>query len=117
MKKLFAGILTAALVLSAGTMNAFAAGHGCHYNYTDANGDGVCDFANENCAFVDDIGDGICDLVHTACGFIDENEDGVCDHCGLGYEESCHGGAACRPAATVRAGHHGRGRGCGRRCR
>ena len=114
MKKLFAGILTAVLVLSAGSMNALAAGHGCHF--TDANGDGVCDFANESCSFVDEDGDGFCDLAHTACRFIDENGDGVCDHCGKTCEESCHGSVVRRPAGT-RAGHHGRGHGCGRRCR
>lgn len=115
MKKLLIGILAAALLTGAGAGTAFAAGHGCHF--TDANGDGVCDnYASGTCAFVDENGDGFCDLAHTVCGFVDENEDGICDHCGRDYEESCHGSGVCQ-GTGIRAGHHGRGRGCGRRCR
>lgn len=52
MRKLFSGLLAAALVLSLGTTSAFACHHGgcvnyveadCGVNYVDADGDGVCD--------------------------------------------------------------------------
>lgn len=45
MRKLFSGLLAAALVLSLATTGAFACHHGgCGgVNYVDADGDGVCD--------------------------------------------------------------------------
>ena len=64
MKKLFAGVLAAALALSVLTASAFAAPGA---NYVDADGDGVCDLlaaggggcGNQN--YVDNNGDGVCD--------------------------------------------------------
>ena len=45
MKKVFAGILSAAIVLSMCATAAFAAGPGCGRYFVDADGDGICDNA------------------------------------------------------------------------
>lgn len=94
MRKLFSGLLAAALVLSLGTTSAFACHHGgcvnyveagCGVNYVDADGDGICD----NCG-------------GTGCGvnYVDADGDGVCDNYASGWGRGC-----------------GRGRGHGRHCR
>ena len=110
MKKVFAGILTAALVLSIGTTSAFMANsepeetsstnvdRAIACNYTDTDGDGICDnrdtTSGTNCNgtgknFVDADGDGICDNRGTASGtncnstgknFVDADGDGICDN-------------------------------------
>ena len=43
MKKLSAILLAATLTLTIGTTAAFAAGHGSHIHYVDANQDNICD--------------------------------------------------------------------------
>lgn len=43
LKRTWAGVLLAAVVLAAGTTGVFAAGLGGGKNYTDANQDGICD--------------------------------------------------------------------------
>ena len=59
MKKLFAGVLAAALALSVLTASAFAAPGA---NYVDADGDGVCDYFGQGGRYyVDADGDGVCD--------------------------------------------------------
>lgn len=95
MKKVFLGVLTAALVLSLGTTSAFACYHGgcgsyagspCGVNFVDADGDGICD----NCS-------------GAGCGvnYVDADGDGVCDnYAAAGQGRGC-----------------GRGRGRGRHCR
>ena len=45
MKMTFAGVFMAVVVLVIGVTSAFAAGPGAKKNFTDANGDGVCDRA------------------------------------------------------------------------
>ena len=65
MKKIIAGILAAALVLSVGIVSAFAAGPDTGRNFVDADNDGVCDLMGSNCAYVDADGDGVC----VNCGF------------------------------------------------
>ncbi len=62
MKKAAAGILTAAVILSAGATSALAAGHGRGRNFTDTNGDGICDHAASSCRYEDENQDGVCDL-------------------------------------------------------
>lgn len=71
MKKIIAGILAAALVLSVGIVSAFAAGPDTGRNFVDADNDGVCDLMRSNCAYVDADGDGICGNYGTGagCGF------------------------------------------------
>ena len=54
MKKVFAGLLAAAMVFSAGTTMVSAAGRGIKRNYIDADGDGVCESCGI-CGYIDDI--------------------------------------------------------------
>ena len=90
MKKLFAGVLFAALfTVSAATV--FAGGHGGHHgngagyyssscNYTggcaqgrchaDADNDGICDYCG--------VEDGVC---HWGRNCVDVDDDGICDNC------------------------------------
>lgn len=96
MKKLFNGILLAAALLCIGTTGVFAAGQWQGRNFTDEDGDGVCDYAA--CTFVDADGDGVCDNAGMCAGrgangmrtgrgangyganFIDEDGNGICDN-------------------------------------
>ena len=105
MKRLLGGFLAAA-VLAAGATGAYAAcrggwrqgrggGHdrlhaacayeGTHCHYTDGDGDGVCDYAGENCPHAACAYDG------THCHYTDEDGDGLCDYAG----EHCRGGRGC----------------------
>lgn len=61
MKKILAGALTAAVVLSAGGAAWAAGGRGTGWRYVDANGDGICDNQGAGWRYVDANGDGICD--------------------------------------------------------
>ena len=94
MKKAFLSVFAAVLVLSLGTAAAFAAEFGSGRNFTDADGDGVCDRVNGMCVYADADGDGVCNVCgadHRKCltedgkNFVDANGDGVCDNCG-----DCH---------------------------
>ena len=84
MKKVFAGILSAAIVLSMCSTAAFAAGPGCGRYFVDADGDGICD---------------ICGAAHTQSGggryFVDEDGDGVCDNYQSGQGRGCGRGGQC----------------------
>lgn len=73
MKKTVIGILAAAVVMSIGVVSAFAGGHGRGSRYTDANNDGVCDYAKSICQYIDADGDGICDN----CGGEREHKDSL----------------------------------------
>ena len=64
MKKILMGTAIAALVLTVGGTDAFAAGG---RNYVDANGDGICDNRGNYCRFADTDGDGVCDYHGTSC--------------------------------------------------
>ena len=100
MKRLTAGILTAALILALAGTTALASGR-CHgrqelcypscaicsgtaLHCQDADGDGVCDNLGNGYGFVDEDGDGICDHQGIGRGFVDEDGDGICDHQGTG---------------------------------
>lgn len=91
MKKVWVGILAAAMAVSVGTTSALAAGPGAGRHFVDADGDGVCDNFGAGCSYVDADGDGICD----SCGayhrnppagnrrggnFVDNDGDGICDN-------------------------------------
>lgn len=89
MKKVFLGILAAAILVSAGATASLAANVGSGRRFVDANDDGVCDYADSGCAYVDADGDGVCD--HYVSGQ------------GRGYGWG-HGHGQ---------GHHRQGRGCG----
>ena len=62
MKRILTGIVAAALVLCLGVTGALAAGRGQGRNFTDANGDEICDlYTGGGRCFVDADGDGVCD--------------------------------------------------------
>lgn len=116
MKKLWMGLAAAALVMSLCVTGALAAGRhglryanadgvcgswgaGCGINFTDADGDSLCDYRSTSCGgFADTDGDGICDNRGTHCGvcFTDADGDGICDNFGTGL-------------GSRSGGHHGRG--------
>lgn len=108
MKKVFAGVLSTAIVLSMCATAALAAGPGCGRYFADADGDGVCDSAGSRCAHVDTDGDGICDV----CGvsraqygggyFVDEDGDGICDNYQSG--RGCGRGGQCGRGSGFRGG-------------
>ena len=108
MKKLAISAVAAALLLTAGTGSALAAGH-CARAYTPYR---TCSHANGVCYFVDANKDGVCDNsacnhANGVCSYVDANKDGVCDNYG----------AYCAPhyTAPVYSGHHGGGHhGCRR---
>ena len=70
MKKLVAGILAAAFVLSVSATSVFAMG-GRGLGFVDEDGGGVCDYygtgrgAGRGLGFVDEDGDGVCDYYGT----------------------------------------------------
>ena len=69
MKKIVATIIAAALVLTVGTVGAFAAGP----RFVDSNSDGICD---------NWTGTGNGQGNGNGQGFVDEDGDGVCDRPG-----------------------------------
>lgn len=89
MKKVFLGILAAAILVSAGATASLAANVGNGRCFVDADGDGVCDYTDSGCAYVDADGDGVCDHYVSGQG----------RGCGWGHG---HG-----------QGHHRQSRGCG----
>lgn len=91
MKKVFLGILAAAILVSAGATASLAANMGSGCRFVDANGDGICDYADDGCAYVDADNDGICDHYVSSQG----------RGCGYGWGHG-HG-----------QGHHRQSRGCG----
>lgn len=80
MKKILAVILAVAILLTAGTVCAFAARGSKGAGFVDKNKDGVCDNRVESSAFSDNDGDGICDNIRRNSGYTDEDGDGVCDN-------------------------------------
>ena len=93
MKKILMTIAALILILSTGTVSAFAAGpnnttslpfRGLYADFIDANDDGVCDnrYAGRGYGFTDADGDGVCDNQYAGrgYGFTDANDDGVCDN-------------------------------------
>lgn len=91
MKKAVVGVIAAGMVLSIGATSAFAVGPGSGRNFTDQNGDGICDYGGSTCRYTDADNDGICDScgMEAHCGiaqngygrnFVDADGDGVCDH-------------------------------------
>ena len=91
MKRLTAGLITAALIFTLDGTTAFASGH-CHRSrelcYPSC---AYCDGPAYHCADADD--DGICDA------FSDSDNDGVCDHHAEYVQESRH--------SAYSGGHHG----------
>ncbi len=85
MKKILAGALTAAVVLTAGGAVWAAGGRSAGWRYVDADGDGVCDNQGTGYCWVDANGDGICDHQGAGCGWVDADGDGICDNQGTGW--------------------------------
>ena len=92
MKKILAGILVCALVLTLGMTTVFAHGGRGHHSWKTASQQGnrsVCDLACPGCGdganFVDADGNGICDNCGTNARYVDADGDGVCDNCGKGF--------------------------------
>lgn len=87
MKRTVVGILTAVVVLGAGTVGVLAAGTGARHNGL-GNGTGICIHSENECNYVDNNGDGICDNIEGGTGqnnvnrvnYVDENGDGICDN-------------------------------------
>ncbi len=98
MKRTPIGILTALTVLTLGTTSVLAAGPGYGRNWTDTNGNGICDFAESTGRYLDADQDGIWDRARQAgyCKhFIDADGDGICDNYGgqgTGRGNGCRGG-------------------------
>lgn len=91
MKKVLAGIFAAAIIFSAESATALAAGPGGHF--IDADGDGICDNAGRPPICADADGDGVCDICLADYGscpagngaaFVDVDGDGICDHYAAG---------------------------------
>ncbi|MCI8622428.1 MAG: hypothetical protein HFG26_02045 [Provencibacterium sp.] len=91
MKRTLIGILAAATVLAIGVTSAFAAAPVAGQNFTDADGDGICDYFGSACDYADTDNDGVCDncgRYHKGCmaangyggNFVDADGDGVCDN-------------------------------------
>lgn len=123
-KKTAAGILAAGLVLTIGT-TAFAVEQVQGKNFSDADGNGVCDNyvsgrgagsgSGQNGNFSDADGDGICDNFVAGQGqgngsgqngnFVDADDDGVCDNYASGQ---CRGDGSGRgPQGGQRNGWRG----------
>lgn len=110
MKKLLTGIATMALVVSVSSTTAFAACGGCGSNFVDNDNDGVCDYYNTSCQFVDDDGNGTCGncglgMHGMGTGYVDADGDGICDNFTTGTSQNGSGFK------------RGRCGGKGRRCR
>lgn len=84
MKKILAGALTAAVVLTVGGAVWAAGGRDTGWKYVDGNNNGICDNQGAGCRWGDANGDGICDNQGTGWRYVDENDDGICDNQGTG---------------------------------
>lgn len=67
-KQSVAGVLTVAVILSVGATSAFAASRGYGRNFVDTNHNGVCDYRERACPYIDSDNDGICDNFGTGQG-------------------------------------------------
>ena len=98
MKKALAGILSAIILASGGVAGAAAAGSDAGRNFSDTDGDGICDnqitYQSSSEApgetgrnYVDADSDGVCDNCNAGQGsgeagrnYVDADGDGICDH-------------------------------------
>ena len=90
MKKLFAGILAAVIVLSLGFITAFARANMQEGSFVDSNGDGVCD----------NYGTAACQ--NKCSNWADNNGDGICDNYGTA---ACHGRNARQAGVGLQQGY------------
>ncbi|MGI6007568.1 MAG: hypothetical protein ACOX8E_08785 [Ruminococcus sp.] len=91
MKKLLAGIITAAIIMTVGTSMVFAGGHRAARNYMNADAGGIC-------RYVDADDDGICDNCDNYENYHHYNHDYQHSSSLHHYAESGHGchGRFCR---------------------
>lgn len=91
------------VVLALSIASTSLAGPICDRHFTDADGDGFCDYCHTACQFTDGDGDGICDScgfdwhgMDTVCrdGYADADHDGICDNCHAGRHATGTGCAA-----------------------
>lgn len=91
MKKTWVGILTAAIVLSAGAAGVVTAAPGYGANFVDIDGDGICDYAGNACRNIRANGQGGYGCRGAGqnrggneskygANFVDTNGNGICDH-------------------------------------
>ncbi len=78
LRKTIVGVLATAAVLVIGSASVFAAGPGYGRNYTDSDGNGICDYASGVCSSLSSR------LSQNGSGqnFTDADNDGVCDNLG-----------------------------------
>ena len=88
MKKTTVGILTSIIVVSAGTASVFAAGQAKGRNFTDVDGNGICDNAK------------------VVCSYVDEDQNGIYDHCKSGQGDVLTNGKGMRHRQGYRAGRN-----------
>ena len=102
MRKVFAGMLAAAVLVSVCSATAIVSARCGHHG--GAAGSRVRQ--ETFCHFTDTDGDGICD----SCQFVwDADRGGVCDHsayCGAGYGSGDYGVSGCGTGNGYRRGHH-----------
>ena len=82
MKRMAAGIATAALVFIVGATGTFASGREWGGHLMNRNGDGVCHHSGMTCQYMDEDADGVCDNYFGRTGD------------GMGHRHGFHGG--CR---------------------
>ena len=123
MKKLLAGLMTAALVLTLSAPNALAAPRR-HSRAAQCVASGIqAGCIRPACAYVDADGDGVCDNYDPAtcpgsgqsngAGFVDADGDGVCDNYdGTACPGSGQGWNGNGGGQGWGRGHHGGGRHC-----
>ena len=110
-KKTTVGILTSIIVVSAGTASVFAAGQAKGRNFTDVDGNGICDNAKVVCSYVDEEQNEICDhnsadhfcRCENGKNFVDADGDKICDHCKSGQVKAQADGKGMRQGKGCRA--------------
>ncbi len=123
MKKLITSAVTMGLILSMGSLTAFATDSYQGASYIDSDNDGVCDNVGVYRNFIDEDGDGICDILNSGMGqrkgangfnFIDEDGDGINDNIGSGnggYFADSDGDGECDNIGTRQGMNSNQGRG------
>lgn len=86
MKKMAAGIATAALVFIVGATGTFASGQEWGGRFMNRNGDGYCAHSGITCQYRDEDGDGVCDNYAGRTGLGDGHGHGH----GHGFHGGCH---------------------------
>ena len=114
MKKTTVGILTSIIVVSAGTASVFAAGQAKGRNFTDVDGNGICDNAKVVCSYGDEDQNEICNhnsadhfcRCENGKNFVDADGDRICDHCKSGQGKVLTNGKGMRHRHGYRAGRN-----------